>query len=130
FMQMTYSLTDMIWLGRVGEDAVAAVGVAGFYVWFGFSLLLITRVGAEVGVSQALGRKEPTTALRFVRHALFWAVIISAVYALVSFIWAHELIGFFGVSSAIVNADGSLYLRIVSLGFLFTFVNPTFAGIN
>src|SRR5690606_21280478 len=78
FMQMTYSLTDMIWLGRVGEDAVAAVGVAGFYVWFGFSLLLITRVGAEVGVSQALGRKEPSTALRFVRHALFWAMVISA----------------------------------------------------
>ncbi len=129
FMQMTYSLTDMIWLGRVGADAVAAVGVAGFYVWFGFSLLLITRVGAEVGVSQALGRKEPSTVLRFIRHALFWAVIISAVYAFASFVWARELIGFFGISSANVNNDGSLYLRIVSLGFLFTFVNPTFAGI-
>jgi putative MATE family efflux protein len=129
FMQMTYSLTDMIWLGRVGEDAVAAVGVAGFYVWFGFSLLLITRVGAEVGVSQALGRKEPSTALRFVRHALFWAMVISTVYAFISFVWARDLIAFFGISSGPVNANGSLYLRIVSLGFLFTFVNPTFAGI-
>ncbi|GAO30201.1 Na+ driven multidrug efflux pump [Geofilum rubicundum JCM 15548] len=119
----------MIWLGRVGEDAVAAVGVAGFYVWFGFSLLLITRVGAEVGVSQALGRKEPSTALRFIRHALFWALIISLVYALISFIWAPQLISVFGIASSVVNSDGSLYLRIVSLGFLFTFVNPTFAGI-
>lgn len=71
FMQMTYNLTDMLWLGRVGEEAVAAVGAAGFYVWFGLSLLLITRVGAEVGVSQSLGSRQHATALRFVRHALF-----------------------------------------------------------
>jgi putative MATE family efflux protein len=129
FMQMTYSLADMIWLGRVGEDAVASVGVAGFYVWLGFSVLLITRIGAEVGVSQALGRKESYTALRFIRHSLFWAVVISLGYAMVSFVWAPQLISFFGITSTAVNHEGSVYLRIVSLGFLFTFVNPTFAGI-
>ena len=67
FMQMAYNLTDIFWLGRMGENAVAAVGAAGFYVWFGNSLILITKVGAEIGVSQSLGRKEPNQALRFVR---------------------------------------------------------------
>jgi len=129
FMQMIYNLTDMIWLGRVGKDAVASVGIAGFYIWLGFSLLLITRIGAEVGVSQALGRKENNTALRFIRHAILWAVIISFIYGVISFIWAGDLINFFGVSSDIVNSKGEHYLRIVSMGFLFTFVNPTFAGI-
>ena len=28
FVQMAYSMTDMIWLGRLGSESVAAVGVA------------------------------------------------------------------------------------------------------
>ena len=30
FIQMAYNLTDMIWIGKVGSKAVAAVGTAGF----------------------------------------------------------------------------------------------------
>lgn len=30
FLQMAYNMTDMIWLGRVGSNAVAAAGTAGF----------------------------------------------------------------------------------------------------
>jgi putative MATE family efflux protein len=129
FMQMTYNLTDMLWLGRLGGDAVASVGVAGFYVWFGISALLMTRVGAEIGVSQSLGRKEPAMALRFVRHALFWAIVISSFIGFLAFLFAPDLIGVFGISSATVNEEGARYLRIVSLGFVFMFTNPTFSGI-
>ena len=30
FIQMAYSMTDMLWLGPLGSDAVAAAGAAGF----------------------------------------------------------------------------------------------------
>ena len=43
-MQMAYNLTDMMWLGKVGSQAVASVGSAGFFVWLGMSLLMITRI--------------------------------------------------------------------------------------
>ena len=32
-IQMAYNLTDMIWIGRLGSQAVAAVGAAGMYMW-------------------------------------------------------------------------------------------------
>ena len=32
-IQMAYNLTDMIWIGRISSDAVAAVGAAGMYMW-------------------------------------------------------------------------------------------------
>ncbi|MDG5800051.1 MATE family efflux transporter [Marinilabiliaceae bacterium ANBcel2] len=129
FMQMTYNLTDMIWLGMVGEDAVAAAAAAGFYVWIGFSILLITRVGAEVGVSQSLGREDSVTALKFIRHALVWAILITLIYSLLVFTFAPYLISFFSIESLIVNNEATTYLRIFSLAFIFTFTNPTFAGI-
>lgn len=31
FIQMAYSMTDMLWLGHLGSDAVAAAGAAGFF---------------------------------------------------------------------------------------------------
>ena len=34
FIQMAYNLVDMIWVGRIGSNAVAAVGTAGFFTWF------------------------------------------------------------------------------------------------
>ena len=30
FIQMAYSMTDMLWLGHLGSDSVAAAGAAGF----------------------------------------------------------------------------------------------------
>jgi putative MATE family efflux protein len=129
FMQMTYNLSDMFWLGQLGENAVAAVGAAGFFIWFGNSSLLSTKVGAEIGVSQSLGRKEPTQALRYVRHALFWATVISIFLSLITLIFAPQLISFFGIPSSEVTREGTSYLRIVAAGFAFSFVNPTFAGI-
>ena len=48
FVQMAYSMTDMIWLGRLGSESVAAVGVAGFFTWLCNALSFISKVGVEV----------------------------------------------------------------------------------
>ena len=42
FIQMAYNMTDMIWIGRVGSLAVAAVGTAGFFcvVWSIFYIIV------------------------------------------------------------------------------------------
>ena len=58
FVEMAYSLTDMMWLGRVGADAVAAVGAAGFFTWLASAFLLLAKVGAEVGVAQSIGARD------------------------------------------------------------------------
>mgnify|MGYP002519801295 CR=1 FL=1 len=48
----------MIWIGKAGSAAVAAVGTAGFFSWFGNSMVMITKTGAEVGVSQSIGKNN------------------------------------------------------------------------
>ena len=64
-LQMTYNLTDMFWLGRMEDSvsAVAASGLAGMFLWLGMALLLVGRLGAEIGVSQNLGAGKPEAAL-------------------------------------------------------------------
>lgn len=37
FVQMAYNLTDMLWIGRVGSKAVAAVGTARYLILHGYN---------------------------------------------------------------------------------------------
>lgn len=36
FIQMAYNMTDMMWVGRIGSGAVAAVGTASFLLFLEF----------------------------------------------------------------------------------------------
>ena len=69
-MHMAYNLNDMFWLGRVSSDALAASGIAGLFLWLSVGFMLIGRIGAEIGVSQARGRGEIDAAYRYSRTAL------------------------------------------------------------
>ena len=42
FIQMAYSLTDMAWVGRLGSEAVAAVGSVGILTWMSGSISLLS----------------------------------------------------------------------------------------
>lgn len=55
FIQMAYSLTDMAWVGRLGSEAVAAVGSVGILTWMSGSISLLNKVGSEVSVGQSIG---------------------------------------------------------------------------
>ena len=54
-IQMGYNLVDMIWIGRLGSDAVAAVGAAGMYMWLASGVTAIPRTGGQVTDGQCLG---------------------------------------------------------------------------
>ena len=41
FIQMAYSLTDMAWVGRLGSEAVAAIGSVGILTWMSGSIFFI-----------------------------------------------------------------------------------------
>lgn len=68
FIQMAYSLTDMAWVGRIGSEAIAAVGSVGILTWMSTSISLLNKVGSEVSVGQAIGHKtnKPPERLRHI----------------------------------------------------------------
>ena len=54
-IQMAYNLTDMIWIGHLGSNAVAAVGAAGMYMWLSAGFAILSRMGGQVLTGQAFG---------------------------------------------------------------------------
>ncbi|NLJ80228.1 MAG: MATE family efflux transporter [Firmicutes bacterium] len=128
FVQMAYNLTDMIWVGRVGSDAVAAVGTAGFFTWLAMAFIMIPKIGAEVGVAQALGRQDKQGIKRSVQHSLQLIVVLALAYAAVLIILRQPLIGFYKLGAKI-EGEAITYLIVVSLGMVFYTINPVFTGI-
>lgn len=128
FVQMAYNMTDMIWLGRLGSEHVAAVGVAGFFTWLCNALAYITKVGSEVTISQSIGGKHKNRARIYANHATALSIMIALCYAL--FIWfaARWLTGFFNLDHAISSMSVN-YLRIITPGIFFMFNINTFSGL-
>ncbi len=129
FVQMTYNLTDMFWVGKLGSNAVAAVGTAGFFTWFAFSMILLSKVGAEVFVAQHLGRDDEDGAKNYARSAIHLNLILAVVYGLFLFYFRHSLIGFFNLGDTSVTDMGESYLGVISIGIVFMFINPVLTSV-
>ena len=128
FVQMTYTMVDIAWLGRLGSAAVAAAGAASFFVWLGNALALNTRIGAEVGVSQSIGAGLIDNARRFASTSLTLAFAMSLVYGIFLYVFAPGLISFFGMNPEITQS-GVTFLRIIAFSAPFIFLNATFSSI-
>ncbi len=128
FIQMAYSMTDMLWLGHLGSDAVAAAGAAGFFTWLCNALSFMTKIGAEITVSQSVGAKDTKRAACYAGQAITLSVIIGLVYASFIIISAPALINLFHFDAPIAEQSVN-YMRIVAPGLFFQFNNNTFSGL-
>jgi putative MATE family efflux protein len=129
FIQMAYNMTDMIWVGRIGSKAVAAVGTAGFFLWFAFAFILISKIGSEVMVGQHIGKKDSTGAREFAIHSIQINIILAILYGIFLIVFKDSLIGFFNLGDMEVIKMAKNYLVIVSIGIPFYFINPVLTGI-
>ncbi len=126
---MAYNMTDMAWLGRVGSETVSAVGIALYLVWLGSSLMFITKIGAEVCISQSIGRKNMEDAKAFTRNAFGLSFLISIAFGFLVWLFTGPIVNLFQIESNFVNQTAFVYLRIVAIGMPFTFSNITLSGI-
>lgn len=128
FIQMAYNLTDMAWLGRLGSEAVAAVGAVGLLMWMSSSISLLNKVGSEVSVGQSIGAKDQEAARRFASHNITMALIISIVLGGLLFILSKPIIAIYELEPTIAHNSVN-YLKIISTGLPFVFLSASFTGI-
>ena len=128
-IQMAYNMTDMIWIGRLSADAVAAVGAAGMYLWLANGLAMIPRLGGQVKVAHELGAQAPERAAGYGQAAFHLGALLVILFTAMCILLNGPLIAFFKLNSPQVNSDARVYLVIVALGFLFSFFNQIFTGL-
>ncbi|MDR0395999.1 MAG: MATE family efflux transporter [Oscillospiraceae bacterium] len=127
-IQMSYNLTDMFWLGRLSTGAVAASGTSGMLMWLSMALMMVGRMGAEIGVSQHLGMGDPQTARRYSENSVMTAFALGAAYGLAMIVFRRQLVRFFNIQEPEVVAMAESYLALVGIGIPFSFVTSALVG--
>jgi putative MATE family efflux protein len=78
--QTLYFLVDLFWVGRLGKEAVAAVGVAGNIMFLVFSVSQVLGVGTTTLVSHAVGKRDHERALLVFNQGLVLTTLVAAVF--------------------------------------------------
>src|SRR5688572_12078214 len=78
--QTLYFLVDLYWVGRLGKEAVAAVGAAGNLQFVVLAISQMLGVGATTLVSHAAGQKNHERALLMFNQAQVLACLVGTLY--------------------------------------------------
>ena len=93
-LQISYDITDMFWVGKLGSGEVAAVGTAGFYIKLGWSLISVITIGTMVSVSHSIGAEKKDRIQHFISCGIRSTFVLGIFYALFVFMLAEPLITF------------------------------------
>lgn len=129
FIQMAYNMIDMIWVGKAGSKAVAAVGTAGFFPWLAMAFIAISRVGGEVQVAQSIGKNDINSTKNYIKAAIEVNIILALMYTFALLTFKDGLIGFFNLGDSEVISMSKEYLVIVAMGMIFYFINPVLTAV-
>ena len=106
---------DMIWIGKLGNSAIAGVGVSGLAVMVVNSLISGLFTGTIALVARHIGARNQQAANRAAQQAFVIGLAFSVVMALIGIFFAAPLLRALGVDASVVD-EGATYLRIQLLG--------------
>ena len=81
--QTLYFLIDLYWVGRLGTEAVAGVGIAGNLTFIVLALTQMLGVGTTAVVSHATGRKDHEQALLLFNQSQVLAMVTGVAFLIV-----------------------------------------------
>ena len=129
FMTMAYNFINMIFVGNLGSNAVAAVGSAGFFMHLGWGISALITVGAGIRVSHAIGKNNPQLAKSYVRSGILAVTVLAVVYYVFLFLMGKNLISLIRLNNVEIEQAATSFLRIVGLTIPFTFQNLFFTSV-
>ena len=127
-VQTAYSFTDMIFVGMLGSDAVAALT---FNMPMGLLFIGITfglGVGATSAIARLLGAKDKVGADNAASHALLVGALIGLFIPALGLIFSEEIFDALGVPPNVL-LSALLYFNIIAPSFVFSNLNVQFRSI-
>jgi putative MATE family efflux protein len=88
--QTLYVLVDLFWMGRLGTDAVAAVGLAGNLSFIVIAITQVLSVGSTTLVSHASGRKEQDRAIFLFNQSQVLSMVVGVLFLAVAMALRHQ----------------------------------------
>src|SRR5579863_4388013 len=110
-LESLFAVVDVFWVGRVGANAVATVGLTESLLLLVFAIGMGLSLSTTAMVARRIGEKDPEDAAVAGVQAIFIGLAVSVAIGVPALIFAPDLLRIMGASPEIV-ATGSGYARI------------------
>ncbi|MGL4688413.1 MAG: MATE family efflux transporter, partial [Fusobacteriaceae bacterium] len=121
------NMLDTVMIGNVGQEELAAVGIANQY-YFLFSLAIFgVAAGCGVFIAQLWGKKDIKNIKSTLGVGLISSVLITLIFVAFGIIYPREIMGIFSVDKKVIEL-GRDYLLIVSVSFILTAISFSYAS--
>jgi putative MATE family efflux protein len=84
-VQTLYLLADLYWVGTLGKEAIAAVGLSGNFMMVVLALTQMLGVGTTTVISHAAGRKDQPHAELSFNQSVILSLVVALLFGLCSF---------------------------------------------
>ncbi len=121
-LQTTVGIVDVMMVGFLGPQPLAAVGIGRFILIIVLVLVMAISTGAQAFVARYTGAKNPEGVTRVVDQSLILSVILAAVMMTLGLTLSPALIRIMGAEENVL-ALGVPYVRIIFGGILFMILN-------
>jgi putative MATE family efflux protein len=128
-MESLFAVADVFWVGHLGADAVATVGLTETMMIVVYTVAMGLGIATTAVVARRIGEHDPESAAQASVQALFLAAFISAALAVPGAVFAPQLLEGMGASPGVL-AIGSTFARVMLGGsasaFLLFIINSSF----
>src|SRR6476469_3905658 len=84
-IQTLYLLADLYWVGSLGKEAIAAVGLSGNLMMIVLALTQMLGVGTTTVISHAAGRKDQASAETAFNQSIVLSLVAGLLFGLCTF---------------------------------------------
>lgn len=128
-IQMAYNMTDMLWIGQLGANSVAAIGVAGMFTWLSNGLVMMPRIGGQVKTGHSIGAKSMDDTISYESASFQIAIVFALIFAFSMIMLAPFLVSLFDLHNFYTISSAVVYMKVCCGLCLFNFLNQVMTGL-
>src|SRR5689334_2971739 len=122
------NMIDVLMVGQLGENAVAALGLANQIFFLLILFLFGVTSGMAIFTAQYWGKGDIQNIRRVLGICLAIAMFVALSFSLAATIVPQTLMGFYTEDQAVIQL-GSSYLRIVGLSYMMTAITVSYIAV-
>ncbi|OYU97287.1 MAG: MATE family efflux transporter [Bacteroidetes bacterium B1(2017)] len=130
-LESVFAVVDMFFVGKLGQNAIATVGLTESFITIIYSIAIGLSTGATAIVARRIGEKDERSASHAAAQSLLITSILIVIFSILGVYFASDILSLMGASPEVVR-DGSTFTRIMlggSMSILLLFlINGIFRG--
>ncbi len=130
-LESVFAVVDMFFVGKLGQNAIATVGLTESVVTIIYSVAIGLSTAATAVVARRIGEKNPEAAAHAGAQSIIIALIATVVLSIAGIVFAADVLRLMGASAEVIK-EGTVFTRIMLGGsvaiMLLFLINGIFRG--